>query len=103
MLENASVPEPASPAPGAPVTALALVVLLEEAENTLSILVRLRQHRRTGRWQDLSLGEVRHFRRHVDVADGGFSRRGVLDRRRQVLLSEADSALRRAESAERRC
>ncbi len=43
--------------------------LLQEAEDRLRDRVRLPQHRRTGLLQNLTLGELHHFRGHVSVTN----------------------------------
>ena len=47
--------------------------LAQERKNTLAGLVCLGQHGGAGLGQDVGLGELDHFRSHVDVGDAGLS------------------------------
>ena len=75
-------------------------LLLQKLENQLGLLVGLRQHRDTGLFQHLRLGQVRRFRRKVGILNGAARLRQVLcsglqvtDRGREAILDGAQLAL----------
>src|SRR4051794_2140807 len=68
-------------------------LLAKERKDSLAALVGLRQHRGAGLLQDVELRELRHLRRHVDVADAGLGGRQVLLVGRQVVQAMLEAGL----------
>src|ERR1700735_261908 len=81
-------------------------LLLQKLEDQLRLLVGLRQHRDTGLFQHLGLGQIRRFLREVRILNGAARLGQVLagrlkfaHRRREAVLDGAQLAL---EAADRR-
>src|SRR5882757_10518483 len=83
--------------------------LLQKLENQLGLLVGLRQHRDTGLFQHLGLGQIRRFRGKVCILNGAARLAQILcsglqvtDRGREAILDRAQLALERADRLQRR-
>ena len=73
-----------------------MVRLLEQLEYALRLGVGLREHSLCSLQQDVVLGVLHHFFRHVDVADAGLCGLQVLPRRRHVVRRMLKLVLQRA-------